>query len=102
MQHLLSGDEKEVHTERLIPFTSRNIDKKLLKDHVLFHTEYIVDKLLNLRILPDSGQENGLVKWRGFEDDESSWEPAAVISEDVPKMMSALRKRLSKKGSVYN
>ena len=100
IQHMLTGTQKDVHAERLLPFTSKNIDEKLLKEYVLFHTSYDVDKLLRFRTCPSTGVEQVLVKWVGFEEDESTWEPVADIEETLPKLVGELRERLLGEGSV--
>ena len=100
IQHMLTGVQKDVHAERLLPFTSKNIDEKLLKEYVLFHTSYDVDKLLRFRTCPTTGVEQVLVKWVGFEEDESTWEPVTDIEETLPQLIKELRERLPGEGSV--
>ena len=95
VKHMLTGVTKEVHTERLMPFTAKKLNLKLLKEHVQFHTEYEVEDLLEIKIDDKTGEELVLVKWRGFEDSESSWEPLDMIEQDQPKLVERLRRKLS-------
>lgn len=37
--------------------------------------EYVVEKILKKRILKKSGRVEYLVKWKGYEIEESTWEP---------------------------
>ena len=100
VKHLITGKGKEVHITRLMPFNSKNIDLRLLKENVGFNTEYEVGKLLDIRVLETIGEEEVLVSWKYVDEDENTWEPLSQILEDVPELEKKLRKRISKKKSV--
>jgi hypothetical protein len=43
---------------------------------------YIVEKALAYRLRPD-GQKEYLLKWRGYSDEENSWEPYNNLNETL-------------------
>ena len=103
IQHLITGTTKEVHIQRLLPYTAKNVDLGLLKELVGFHTSFEVERILDIRISELTGLEEVLVKWRGFDNDSNSWEPIGNIQEDITQMLEDFRKRdASEKGSVEN
>ncbi|ETV67425.1 hypothetical protein H257_16401 [Aphanomyces astaci] len=42
------------------------------------------------------GQHQGLVKWLGLDEEESSWEPAANLLDDIPSYFASGRRRTRK------
>jgi hypothetical protein len=95
VEHLLSGVRKEVHSTRLMHFRDSEIDSQV-KEHIQFHSStYEVEKILDSRI--SKGQEELLVKWRGFDDHEATWEPLEVVREDVPDLVEQFSRRQERK-----
>jgi hypothetical protein len=93
VENLLSGDRKEVHSTRLMYFEDSKIDSQV-KEHIQFHSSnYEVETILDFR--SSKGQEELLVKWRGFDEREATWEPLEVIRDDVPELNDAFRRRKS-------
>jgi hypothetical protein len=54
-----------------------------LKSYAVAHQDtFLVDKLVECRRVQDSWEIK--VKWQGFDDLESTWEPLSVLQADVP------------------
>jgi hypothetical protein len=54
-----------------------------LKSYAVAHQKYlVVDKLVECRRVQDAWEIK--VKWQGFDDLESTWEPLSVLQADVP------------------
>jgi hypothetical protein len=58
------------------PPVSVNLQEEKEEDEPL----YIVEKVLAYRVRPD-GQKEYLLKWRGYSDEENSWEPYGNLNE---------------------
>ena len=66
-----------------------------LKEHVDFHSSesFEVEKLLDYRI--EEGKEEVLVKWFGFDQKDSTWEPIDKLREDVPELLESFMSKRS-------
>lgn len=88
VQHLSSGDKKDVHGRRLKFF--RNKDYKVtqdLLDHI-GHQEselMIVDEFRDIRM--KSGELQLYTQWKGLDESENTWESLQLMNEDVPTMV---------------
>jgi len=47
----------------------------------------VVVNLLDLRFNDDTGVYELKAKWRGFDDEEPTWEPFSNMQEDIPDML---------------
>ena len=48
----------------------------------------MVQRFLDCKMNPDTHQWEVLVKWRGLDKAENSWEPARILLEDVPLLLA--------------
>jgi hypothetical protein len=87
VEDLISKNRKEVHIVRLRLFDEHNIDVKV-KEHVQFHNQsFEVSEILDERL--NNGNQEVLVRWKGFEVEEATWEPLGKILEDVPELYNS-------------
>jgi Chromo (CHRromatin Organisation MOdifier) domain len=91
MEHLLSGKRKKVHTTRVKFYrdASLEVTEELIsfleyQDSILF----VVEELIALRQVGETVLVQ--VKWLGFDDLESTWEPVSTIAADVPEIAEEL------------
>jgi tRNA nucleotidyltransferase/poly(A) polymerase len=90
VEALILNSENEVHVTRLRPYNDRELNSQL-KEHIQYHNHcFEVIEILDER--EHKGIKEVLVKWRGFEDDEATWEPQEVIAEDVPQLYHAFKR----------
>ena len=99
IRNLITGDTREVHASRLKFYcdSSLNITEELLK-HIAHNSEgHVVEKLLDVRYHKQERRYEILVKWRGLDERENSWEPVVNLFQDVPAVIKtflrAQRKR---------
>jgi hypothetical protein len=89
IKNLVTNQVKECHASRLKFYAdhSLNVDQELL-DHVAHNGEgHVVEKIVDCRYSAPMKRYEVLVHWRGLDSIEDSWEPAAVLLEDVPQVM---------------
>jgi hypothetical protein len=85
VQQLVEPFDTSVHhASRLKFFSDASLDvTDDLLDHVAYGDEgFFVEDLLGARCNAE-GKYEVRVKWKGLEDDESSWEPASQLYEDI-------------------
>ncbi|KAF4132616.1 Chromo (CHRromatin Organization MOdifier) domain [Phytophthora infestans] len=91
IQNLVTGQRKEAHASRLKFYadSSLNVNEDLLQ-HIAHNSEgHIVESLLKARYNKNEKCHEIKVHWRGLDILEDSWEPAAVLFEDVPSAVKA-------------
>jgi len=59
---------------------------------------YVIDMIIDRREGPGRRGREYLVKWKGYDEDENTWEPAGVIEADVPGAVEDFRKVLQESG----
>jgi hypothetical protein len=73
----------------LRPYNEADLNAQI-KEHIQYHNEsFEVKEILEER--DNRGTKELLVKWRGFEDEEATWEPLETIIEDVPQMYDSFK-----------
>ena len=89
-EDLISGGSSLIHANRLKLYSDRslNITEELLEtiDNNAPHLQ-TVEELLELRFNETKAQYEVQVKWVGFEYEEPTWEPLAVLQEDIPALL---------------
>ena len=103
MEDLITHKKKLVHVERLKFYSDSNLD---ITEELLQTVErndphyYTVTQILDLRF--NEGTKNFEVQcnWRGFSDDEYTWEPFNIIREDIPDMLEKFRQNFSNQKPV--
>jgi hypothetical protein len=80
-------DTKVVHSQRLKFYHDESLR---LTEHILRYAKqdkqtYDIDRLLDLK--SNGSSYDVYVKWQGFDEQESTWEPIEVLYEDVPLML---------------
>ena len=72
-----------------------------IKRHFAHDNEsYQVEKFHACRLNPENHQLELLVEWRGFTEDDNSWEPLKKLYEDVPELVN-FQKKLQNDKSAY-
>ena len=96
IKNLITGEEREAHASRLKFFrgSALKVTEELLA-HIAHNGEgHVAETLQEARYNAAQKRHEILVKWRGLDKSEASWEPAATIYEDIP---SAVRKFIADK-----
>ncbi|ETV72286.1 hypothetical protein H257_12747 [Aphanomyces astaci] len=85
VKNLITGDEREAHVSRLKFYADKSLHvSEDFKEHVAHNSEgYEVEAIVDARYVAAKKDYEVLLKWRGLNDVENSWEPAATIKEDV-------------------
>ncbi len=89
IQHLLTGEEKDVHASRLKFYADEHLEvSEELLDHISM--QGIKLKINGFKEHRWNDQKNDFeffVSWQGLEDIENSWEPMATMLKDVPTIV---------------
>ena len=95
-EDLISGSRSLIHANRLKRYSDRslNITEELLGtiDNNSPHLQ-TVEELLQLRFNEENQQYEVRVKWVGFDYEEPTWEPLAVMQEDIPVLLAIYLQR---------
>ncbi|POM66418.1 Hypothetical protein PHPALM_17724 [Phytophthora palmivora] len=94
---------RKVNIERLkvaLVDMHKQVTEDLLRHEAHNHEGHVVDSLLAARCNAQEKRHEVKVHWRGLAKDEDSWEPAAVLLQDVPVAVKAFVKAHRKDESV--
>ncbi|CEO95672.1 hypothetical protein PBRA_009680 [Plasmodiophora brassicae] len=88
VEDIISGDKHVVHGSRLQFYCDKNLNiTEELREQIAYdNAKWEIDTISDARMNREQTLEL-LIKWRGFSEDESSWEPAQIIIEDQPRMV---------------
>ena len=90
-EDLINNDRSLVHVNRLKKYADSSLDVTEELLDAIHHNEphyNTVERLLALRFNPAVEHYEVQVKWRGFDYEAPTWEPLAVMHEDIPKMLN--------------
>jgi hypothetical protein len=96
VQHLLDQSTKVVHASRVAFYEDSSLegtaDLEKLKANIRAQDKFTVEKILRRR-RNQSGDEEYLVQWLGFEPEDATWEPSEVLEADTPKLVQQFKSR---------
>lgn len=86
VKDLVGERTRLVHATRLHFYEEKTMEiTKELKEHLVYHSpEYEVEQIVDARLVDETQQWELRVCWRGFEPEDSTWENAQKLVEDVP------------------
>jgi hypothetical protein len=86
VEDLIHRKTSEVHISRVRFYCDRYLDvtADMVEQYANDCQRYEVEKLLDLR--RHQGRLELLVSWKGFEDEDNSWEPVSRLVQDVPHL----------------
>ncbi|KAF1330768.1 hypothetical protein FI667_g4937, partial [Globisporangium splendens] len=89
VEHLITKDRTDVHASRLKFYRddSLNVTHELIEHVGAQDTLLGVERICNHKFNDNMKSYELLVKWKGFEDIEDSWEPVESIRADVPDLV---------------
>lgn len=98
IEHLVTAKKYIVHSSRLRFYKDKSLQVNVqLKRFVVNQgTIMEVEQILNERFNKEFDRNEVLVKWRGFQDLEATWEPKDVIVQDVPAIYQKFKISMKK------
>lgn len=90
-----------LHFNHFMPLFNRKMSKNRKRQALETDEEYVVEKILDHRVNPDSLNSEFLVKWKDYPASENTWEPVenvfhliVLIREYVERKHEDLKKRV--------
>ncbi|KAF1322126.1 hypothetical protein FI667_g11572, partial [Globisporangium splendens] len=89
VEHLITKERADVHASRLKFYRddSLNVTRELIEHVGAQDTLLGVERICSHQYNDNMKSYELLVKWKGFEDIEDSWEPVEAIRADVPDLV---------------
>lgn len=100
IEDLLTSKKKEVHGRRLKLYRNKDFEvTQELADHLSYQQNelLVIERFDDIRL--HHGDAELLVKWRGFNDDESDWVSLSTLREDAPVLVEDLLTYLREQGT---
>lgn len=90
VEHLLTKETEDLHVSRVRHYADSLVGTPVKMKEIANFSDrvwYSVDKIKNLR--EAQGEFEALVSWKGLSSHSDSWEPLAIMYEDVPTKVRA-------------
>ena len=78
-----------------------DITEEIKRQFAHDNESYQVEKFHACRLNPENHQLELLVEWKGFTEDDNSWEPLKNLYEDVPELVKNFQKKMREEKTVY-
>jgi hypothetical protein len=91
VEDLIHRKKVDVHISRVRFYCDKHLDvtDDLIQQYAHDCQRYEVEKFLDLREV--DGRLELLVAWKGFEEDDTSWEPVSRLVQDVPHLCKSYK-----------
>ncbi|KAF0702438.1 hypothetical protein AaE_015927 [Aphanomyces astaci] len=96
IEHLITGVQREAHHSRLKFYAESHFQvTEEIIDHVSEQgTTLVVDQIEDARRNPGSNQWELLIRWKGLESLEASWEQLPAMHQEIPSLVQSFADQL--------
>jgi hypothetical protein len=103
VENILDHGRRWVHGDRIRLYSDNNLNvtEEMKKQFAHDNESYEVENFHACRLNPESGQLELLVEWKGFNEEDNSWEPLKNLVEDVPELVRKFAKKQKTEESAY-
>jgi hypothetical protein len=103
VENIIDRNRRWVHGDRIRLYSDDKLDltDEIKKQFAHDNESYQVEQFHGCRLSSETHQLELLVEWKGFTEQENSWEPLKNLFEDVPELIRNYQKRLKKEESAY-
>jgi hypothetical protein len=102
LEHLVTKEKFHAHSSRIKFYRDKDLDVTADLKHQITHDEmrYKIEKITDHTFEDD--EYKLFVKWQGFDQEESTWEPFEVIYEDVPSIVKEYVRNVRESDKLKN
>ena len=88
VENIITTHRQQVHGNRLQFYAESmlNITEEIKTQFAFDNASFEIQKAIDMRMHEETGELQLLIKWKGFMDEENSWEPATSINADAPAL----------------
>ena len=89
VENIITNEKRQVHADTLqFNEDSRlNVTEEIRTQFAFDNETFEIEKVIDMRMHNESGELQLLIQWKGFTQDENSWEPATSINADAPALV---------------
>jgi hypothetical protein len=89
VENIVTDDRRTVHASRLRFYHDSSLDTTV--ELIAFAAQtgigYAIEAIIDFRINETTGVPEVFMDWKGFEEDNRTWEPLRIIEEDAPAIV---------------
>ena len=95
VENIITNEKRQVHGDRLQFYADNklNITEDIKTQFAFDNETFEIEKVIDMRMHNESGELQLLIQWKGFTEDENSWEPATSIYADAPALVKLFHAR---------
>ena len=88
VENIITNNRQQVHGDRLQFYADNrlNITEDIKTQFAFDNASFEIETVIDMRMHEETGELQLLIKWKGFTDEENSWEPATSINADAPAL----------------
>jgi hypothetical protein len=103
VENIIDHSRRWVHGDRIRLYSDDKLDltEEIKKQFAHDNESYQVEQFHGCRLNSENHQLEFLVEWKGFTEEENSWEPLQNLFEDVPELTRNYLMKLKKEESAY-
>jgi len=103
VENIIDHKRRWVHGDRIRLYSDDKLDitEEIKRQFAHDNESYQVEKFHACRLNPENHQLELLVEWKGFTEDDNSWEPLKNLYEDVPELVKNFQKKMREEKTAY-
>jgi hypothetical protein len=95
VENIITTARQQVHGDRMQFYADDmlNISEEIKTQFAFDNATFEIEKVIDMRLVEETGELQLLIQWKGFTEDENSWEPATSMNADAPALVKLFHAR---------